>query len=76
VEQGGADVHAKDSEQRTSLDIIAHDPESPITVFLRPYVQPKLKVYVLCIGLHCRLGVDDSPLNVLNVDMMQEIAQH
>jgi hypothetical protein len=79
VEQCGADVHAKNSGQQTALDCCADadadDEESEIAVFLRRFMEPKPKMYALCMGLHCRLGVD-SPLNMLNVDMMQEIAKH
>jgi hypothetical protein len=46
-----------------------------VKIVLRPYMQPKPKMYALCMGLHRRLGAD-SPLNVLNVDLMQEIAKH
>jgi ankyrin repeat protein len=76
VEQCGADVHAKDSTQRTALDrcsIYGH--AKPIVAFLRQYSDPKPKMFALCMGLHCRLGVD-SPLNMLNVDVMQEIGKH
>jgi hypothetical protein len=73
VEQCGADVHAKDSDQQT-LDC-CDDEEPKIAVFLRRYTEPKPKMYALCMGLHRRLGLD-SPLNMLNVDMMQEIAKH
>jgi ankyrin repeat protein len=75
VEQCGADVHAKDSGQQTALDRWNGDDESEIAVFLRRYMEPKPKMHALCMGLHCRLGVD-SPLNMLNVDVMQEIAKH
>jgi hypothetical protein len=79
VEKCGADVHAKDSRQRTALDCCDDDDdddeESEIAVFLRRYMEPKPKMFALCMGLHCRLGLD-SPLNMLNVDMMQEIAKH
>jgi hypothetical protein len=43
--------------------------------FLRPYIEPKPKMYALCMGLHRRLGAD-SPLRWLNVDMMHEIAKY
>jgi hypothetical protein len=75
VEKCGADVHAKDSEQHLALDFCADDEESEIAVFLRRYMEPKPKMFALCMGLHCRLGLD-SPLNMLNVDVMQEIAKH
>jgi hypothetical protein len=75
VEQCGADVHAKDSNQQTALDRCTDDTTAPIAAFLRPYVDPKPKLYALCMGLHRRLGVD-SPLQMLNVDVMQEIAKH
>jgi hypothetical protein len=74
VEQCEADVHAKDSRQQTALDR-CDDEESEIAVFLRRYMEPKPKMYALCMGLHRRLGLD-SPLNMLNVDMMQEIWKH
>jgi hypothetical protein len=76
VEQCGADVHAKDSKQRTALDhCTAYKRTKPIVAFLRPYSDRKPKMYALCMGLHRRLGVD-SPLNMLNVDVMQEIGKH
>jgi hypothetical protein len=37
-------------------------------------MEPKPKMLALCMGLHRRLGVD-SPLKLLNVDVMQEIAK-
>jgi hypothetical protein len=74
VEKCGADVHAKDSDQETALDR-CDDEESEIAEFLRRYMEPEPKMYALCMGLHCRLGLD-SPLNMLNVDVMQEIAKH
>jgi ankyrin repeat protein len=75
VEQCGADVHAKDPNQRTALDHCAKNEHAPIAAFLQQYSDPKPKMYALCMGLHRRLGVD-SPLNVLNVDVMQEIGKH
>jgi hypothetical protein len=75
VQQCGADMHAKNSGQQTALDHCNDDEESEITEFLRQYMEPKLKMFALCMGLHRRLGVD-SPLKILNVDMMQEIAKH
>jgi hypothetical protein len=75
VEQCGADVHAKNSYQQTALDCCADDEQPEIAVFLRRYMEPKPKLYALCMGLHCRLGLD-SPLKLLNVDMMQEIGKH
>jgi hypothetical protein len=75
VEKCGADVYAKDSQQRTALDNCTDDSQLSIAVFLRQYMEPKPKMYALCMGLHCRLGVD-SPLNMLYVDVMQEIANH
>jgi ankyrin repeat protein len=75
VEQCGADVHAKDSEQRTALDRCSTNVRAPIAAFLRLYMEPKPKMFALCMGLHCRLGVD-SPLNMLNMDVMQEIGKH
>jgi hypothetical protein len=75
VEQCGADVHAKDSRQQTALDCWNDDEESEIAVFLRQYTEPKPKMFALCMGLHRRLGLD-SPLKMLNVDVMQEIAKH
>jgi hypothetical protein len=75
VEKCGADVHAKNSDQVTVLDFYNNDEESEIAVFLRRFMEPKPKMYALCMGLHCRLGLD-SPLNMLNVDVMQEIAKH
>jgi hypothetical protein len=75
VEQCGADVHAKDSEQRTALDHCTIDVHARTAVFLRRCMEPKPKMFALCMGMHCRLGVD-SPLKVLNVDVMQEIAKH
>jgi hypothetical protein len=75
TEKCGADVHAKDAEQQTALDCCFDDEESEIAVFLRRYMEPKPKMYALCMGLHCRLGLD-SPLNTLNVDTMQEIGKH
>jgi hypothetical protein len=76
IEQCGADVHAKDSTQRTSLDYCTtYARTQPIAAFLRQYSDPKPKMYALCMGLHRLLGVD-SPMNMLNVDVMQEIAKH
>jgi hypothetical protein len=75
VEKCGADVHAKDNFQRTALDECAGGAKSAIVVFLRSYMEPKPKMLALCMGLHRRLGVD-SPLKILNVDVMQEIARH
>jgi ankyrin repeat protein len=75
VEQCGADMHAKNSDQYTALDCCFDDEEPKIAVFLRRYMEPKPKMFALCMGLHCRLGVD-SPLNRLNVDVMQEIGKH
>jgi hypothetical protein len=75
IEKCGADVHAENSRQRTALDCCDGDEEPEIAVFLRRYMEPKPKMYALCMGLHCRLGLD-SPLNMLNVDVMQEIAKH
>jgi hypothetical protein len=75
VEHCGADVHAKDSFEITALDNCTNDAESEIVAFLRRYLEPKPKMFALCMGLHRRLGVD-SPLKLLNVDMMQEIAKH
>jgi ankyrin repeat protein len=75
VEQCGADVRATNSGQRTALDFCNNDEESEIAVFLRRFMEPKPKMFALCMGLHCRLGLD-SPLNMLNVDVMQEIAHH
>jgi hypothetical protein len=75
VEQCGADVHAKDSTQRTALECCTIYEQTPITAFLRQYSDPKPKMYALCMGLHRRLGVN-SPLNMVNVDVMQEIGKH
>jgi hypothetical protein len=75
IEQCGADVHAKDSKQRTALDCCNTNIHAPIAAFLRPYSDRKPKMYALCMGLHRRLGVD-SALNMLNVDVMQEIGKH
>jgi ankyrin repeat protein len=74
IEQCGADVHAKDSTQHTALDCCATNEHAPIAAFLRQYSDRKPKMYALCMGLHRRLGVD-SPLNMLNVDVMQEIGK-
>jgi ankyrin repeat protein len=75
VEQCGADVHAKDSTQRTALDHCTTNKHAqPIATFLRQYSDPKPKMYALCMGLHRRLGVD-SALNMLNVDVMHEIGK-
>jgi hypothetical protein len=74
VEQCGADVHAKDSKQRTALGCCTTT-DAPAAVFLRLYMESKPKMFTLCMGLHRRLGVD-SPLKMLNVDVMQEIAKH
>jgi hypothetical protein len=73
----GADVYAKDSTRKTALDLCvgAGAAETTIAAFLRRCMEPKFKMYALCMGLHCRLGVD-SPLNMLNMDVMQEIARH
>jgi hypothetical protein len=76
VEQCGADVHAKDSNQRTALDrCTEYEHAQPIAAFLRQYSDRKSKMYTLCMGLHRRLGVD-SALNMVNVDVMQEIGKH
>jgi ankyrin repeat protein len=75
VEQCGADVHAKDSKQHTALDRCITSEHAPIAAFLRQHSDHNPKMYALCMGLHCRLGVD-SPLNMLNVDVMQEIGKH
>jgi ankyrin repeat protein len=75
VEQCGADVHAKDSKQRTALDCCTNDARMPIAVFLRRHMEPKPKMFALCMGQHRRLGVD-SPLQILHVDVMQEIGKH
>jgi hypothetical protein len=75
VEQCGADVHAKNSCQQTALDCWNDDEKSEIAESLRRYMEPKPKMFALCMGLHRRLGLD-SPLKLLNVDMMQEIAKH
>jgi hypothetical protein len=87
VEQCEADVHAKDSYQRTALDCCITNENTPIldrcntnihapiAAFLRQYSDRKPKMYALCMGLHRRLGMD-SPLNMLNVDVMQEIGKH
>jgi ankyrin repeat protein len=75
VKRWGADVHAKDLQQRTALDYCTDDARMPIAVFLRQYLDPKPKMFALCMGLHCRLGVD-SPLKMLYADVMQEIAKH
>jgi hypothetical protein len=69
----GADVHAKDSKHHNALYCCRR--AKLIAKFLRPLVEPKFKMYALCMGLHRRLGVD-SPLNMLNLDVMQEIAKH
>jgi hypothetical protein len=45
-----------------------------IVNFLRPYIHSKSKVFALCMGLHRRLGAG-SPLNMLNVDVIQEISK-
>jgi hypothetical protein len=74
VEQCGADIHAKDSYKHTALDRCI-DAESEIAAFLRRYMEPKLKMFALCMGLHYRLGVDGS-LRMLNVDVLREIAKH
>jgi ankyrin repeat protein len=74
VEQCGADVHAKDSTPHTALDRCTGYEHAPIAAFLRQYSDRKPKMYALCMGLHCRLGVG-SPLNMLNVDVMQEIGK-
>jgi hypothetical protein len=75
VGQGGADVHAKDSKQRTALDRCTLKAQDPIAAFLRLCTEPKPKMCALCMGLHPRLGVD-SPLKMLNLDVMQEIAKY
>jgi phage gp36-like protein len=75
VEQCGADVHVKGSYGKTALEDCNSDARSEIAAFLRRYTEPKPKMFALCMGLHCRLGLD-SPLNMLNVDVMQEIAKH
>jgi hypothetical protein len=75
VGQCGADLHAKDSEQRTALDRCTLKVQEPIAALLRLCMEPKPKMYALCMGLHRRLGVD-SPLKMLNVDVMQEIAKY
>jgi hypothetical protein len=75
VGQCGADLHAKDSKQRTALDRCTLKAQEPIAAFLRLCMDPKPKKFALCMGLHRRLGVD-SPLKMLNVDVMQEIAKH
>ena len=75
VEECGADVHVKDSNQQTALDICIRKGHTSIAAFLRQHMEPKPKMYALCMGLHCRLGAD-SPLKMLNVDVMQEIAKH
>jgi hypothetical protein len=74
VEQCGADMHAKDSQQQTALDHCTSNEHAPIAAFLRQYSDPKPRMYALCMGLHHRLGVD-SPLNMLNVDVMTEIGK-
>jgi hypothetical protein len=74
VEQCGADVHAKDSTQCTALDRCITYQRATIAAFLRPYSDRKPKMFALCMGLHCRLGVN-SALNMLNVDVMQEIGK-
>jgi hypothetical protein len=43
--------------------------------FLRLYMEPNPKIFALCMGLHRRLGLD-SPLRMLNVDIVLEIAKH
>jgi ankyrin repeat protein len=75
VEQCGADVNAKDSKQRTVIDCCIAYGYAQIAASLRRYSNRKPKMFALCMGLHRRLGVD-SPLNMLNVDVMQEIAKH
>jgi ankyrin repeat protein len=75
VEQCGVDVRAKDYYGHTALDDCKGDAKSEISAFLRPYMDRKPKMFALCMGLHCRLGVD-IPLKILNVDVMQEIAKH
>jgi hypothetical protein len=75
VEQCGADVHTMSIYEHTPLGECIRDAEPEIVAFLRPYMEPKPKIFALCMGLHCRLGVD-SPLQMLNVDVMQEIANH
>jgi hypothetical protein len=46
IEQCGADVHAKDSKKRTAC--CDDDEESEIAVFLRRYMEPKPKMFALC----------------------------
>jgi hypothetical protein len=75
VEQCGADVHVKDSFDITALGECTGNAKSEIAAFLRQHMEPKPKMYALCMGLHRRLGVD-SPLKMLNVDVMQQIANH
>jgi hypothetical protein len=74
VKQCGANVHAKDSKQRTALDRCTTYEHAPIAEFLRQCMDRKPKMFALCMGLHRRLGLD-SPLNMLNVDVMQEIGK-
>jgi mannitol-1-phosphate/altronate dehydrogenase len=68
-------MRAKDLNQRTALDRCTRYEHTTIAAFLRQYIEPKPKMYALCMGLHRRLGLD-SPLNMLNVDVMQEIGKH
>jgi hypothetical protein len=62
-------------EQQTALDLARESDKHEIVNFLQPFIRPKPKMFALCMGLHRRLGVD-SPLKILNVDVMQEIAKH
>jgi hypothetical protein len=72
IEECGADVHAMNLGQQTSLEFTYR--ADALVDYLRLYVEPKPKMFALCMGLHRRLGVD-SPLKILNVDVLQEIAK-
>jgi hypothetical protein len=74
IEKYGANMYVQDFRQRTALSCCPNA-TSPIAVLLRSYMEPKPKIFALCMGLNRRLGAD-SPLRMLNVDVMQEIAKH
>jgi hypothetical protein len=75
VDECGADVHAETSDRKTAFDLACRRKRHTIVAFLLPCLKPKPKMYALCMGLHRRLGTN-SPLQLLNVDVMQEIAKH
>jgi hypothetical protein len=82
VNKCNINVHAKrlakdnsSNMMHTVFDEAIARKDKKVIDFLRPYMLPKLKMCALCMGLHDRLGAD-SPVNELNVDVMQEIAKH